>query len=171
MNSYYSYYNYNISTTKLEYFKIKLYIFNIESIITQNQNHYNRELETNLNIMNFNFEKLKNKNNNIYPHYDRLKRGLINGLGNIIKQLTVNLDSSDGERYEELFKKINQNQQKLQTQNLETIHLNKEMIKKFNDQLENIKHNEVTLKSKISQLTSIINKTQKEMNVTNKAKK
>lgn len=98
------------------------------------------------------------KINNLFVHR-RNKRGLINGLGNIIKAITGNLDSEDAERYEKLFEKINNNQKLLQKQNLETIKLNKEMIDKFNKQLENIKYNELILESRIKQINQFVQET------------
>ena len=46
--------------------------------------------------------------------------------------------------------------QKLQTQNIETIKLNKEMIKKFNNQLNNLKHNEETLSIQITEIKDTV---------------
>ena len=45
---------------------------------------------------------------------------------------------------------------KLQTQNLETIRINKEMISKFNNQLSNLKHNEETLNTQIIEIKDIV---------------
>lgn len=77
---------------------------------------YKRELETHKNILKFNFNRLENKINFIFNQ--RIKRGLINGLGSISKQISGHLDASDGERYEQLFKQIKENEKALQTQNL-----------------------------------------------------
>ncbi|KAF5288243.1 hypothetical protein FQA39_LY04011 [Lamprigera yunnana] len=113
-----------------------------------------RELEIHKNILNFNFNRLTNKVNIIFNH--RNKRGAINGLGSIIKIISGNLDAADGERYEKLFKQIKQNENKLQNQNLENIRISKELTTNFNKQLENIKFNEMNLKSKIEKIESFI---------------
>ena len=63
----------------------------------------------------FNFDKITNKMVNLF--HNRNKRGLINGLGSIIKSITGNLDSQDAERYDEIFRKIEENQKILEKQN------------------------------------------------------
>ncbi|KAF5291990.1 hypothetical protein FQA39_LY14151 [Lamprigera yunnana] len=65
-------------------------------------------------------------------------------------------DLADGEKYEKLFKQIKQNENKLQNQNLENIRINKELTTNFNKQLENIKFNEMNLKSKIEKIETFI---------------
>ena len=60
----------------------------------------------------------------------------MNGLGTIVKTLIGNVDAEDGRKYDEMFEKINKNMNLLQSQNFETISLNKRMISKFNTQLE-----------------------------------
>ena len=86
----------------------------------------------------------------------RSKRGIVNGLGTIVKTLTGNLDAEDGRKYDELFERINKNMNLLQSQNFESISLNKRMISKFNTQLENIKHNERILKNQIIEIKKAI---------------
>lgn len=113
-------------------------------------------METYINILEFNCNRLEDKLKTIF-NVKRNKRGIIDGLGSIIKTITGNLDASDGQRYEQLFTKINKNQEILQQQNFETIKLNKEMISKFNLQMDKIKHNEIVLKSRIMQMEVIIN--------------
>lgn len=110
---------------------------------------------TYVSILEFNIFRLETKINNLFDH-KRNKRGLINGLGSIIKSITGNLDSQDAEKYDKLFEKIKQNQHILQEQNLENIAINKKMILKFNNQIENIQHNELVLKSRIMQIDNII---------------
>jgi len=100
-------------------------------------------LKTLVNILEFNCIRLTDKIKVIKNH--RSKRGIINGLLTIIKSITENLDSNDNEEYRELFAKIDNNMQKLQTQSVETIRINKEMILKFNKQIDNLRHNEEVL--------------------------
>ena len=72
-------------------------------------NHINKydyfanELKTYENILKFNCEQLSNKIKIITSH--RNKRGIINGLGTIVKAITGNLDATVGSRYDELFEK------------------------------------------------------------------
>ena len=72
------------------------------------------------------------------------------------KTITGNLNNDDDLEYRKLFNKIDQNIQKLQTQNVETMRLNKEMILKFNKQIDNLKHNEETLNIQIIEIKDII---------------
>ena len=102
----------------------------------------------------FNFDKITNKMVNLF--HNRNKRGLINGLGSIIKSITGNLDSQDAERYDEIFRKIEENQKILEKQNFENINLNKRMIEKFDKQIKNINHNELVLKSRIIQTEQLL---------------
>src|SRR5436190_6612142 len=140
LTSHYSYYKYNLSSIRVEYEKIINHKNIIYASINKANYTYIRELETYINILDFNFNRLTDKINNIFIK-KRTKRGILNGLGSIIKAISGNLDAEDGQRYDKLFEKINRNQHTLQTHNLENIRLNKEMITKFNNQIENIKHN------------------------------
>lgn len=155
-NSYYIYYSYNLTNILTEYHNLKKQKESLQSILEQGTIKTLKELETHQNILNFNFNRLMNKINIIFNH--RNKRGAINGLGSIIKVISGNLDAADGERYEKLFKQIKQNENKLQNQNLENIRINKELTINFNKQLQNIKFNELNLKSKIEQIESFIKK-------------
>ena len=80
----------------------------------------------------------------------------MNGLGTIVKTLTGNLNAEDGKKYDEMFERINNNMNISQSQNFESISLNKKMISKFNIQLENIKHNERILKDQIIEIKKAI---------------
>jgi len=111
-------------------------------------------LKTHVNILEFNCIRLTDKIKVIKNH--RSKRGIINGLGTIIKIITGNLDSNDNEEYRELFTKIDNNMQKLQTQSLKTIRINKEMILKFNKQIDNLRHNEEVLNIQIAEIKNMM---------------
>lgn len=86
----------------------------------------------------------------------RQKRGLINGLGSIIKSITGNLDAEDEKRYTHILKHLESNQYKLNEQLKNQYSLNHELIEKFNKTVETIKHNELELKLKIEQLLHIV---------------
>ena len=149
LNSHFNFYQYNLSSINREYNKIINHKDEILNHISKHKN-FAAELETYKNILKFNCEQLTDKIKIITSH--RSKRGIINGLGTIVKTLTGNLDANDGRRYDELFEKINKNMYTLQTQNLDMVKLNKEMISKFNNQLNNIKHNEEILSTQIIEI-------------------
>lgn len=158
ITSHYSYYKYNISSLKTEYLKIgehRTNVYKALNEINSTKNKYKRELETYVNILDFNYNRLTNRISDIFIK-KRNKRGLIDGLGSIIKAISGNLDADDGKRYEELFEKINKNQEILEKQNLETIRLNKDMTAKFNKQIDSIRHNEIVLESRIMQINVIL---------------
>ena len=70
--------------------------------------------------------------------------------------ITSNLDENVGLKYNELFEKIIKNMNILQIQNLNMIKLNKEIIWKFNNQLNNLKHNEEILSTQIVEKNEIL---------------
>ena len=151
INSQYSFYYYNLTSIINEYYKL---INNKNEIFNYMDKNLTIELKTYINILKFNCEQLSNKIKILTSH--RSKRGIINGLGTIVKTFTGNLDAEDGRRYDEMFEKINRNMNILQNQNYETVSLNKKMISKFNVQLENIKHNERNLKDQIIEIKKAI---------------
>jgi len=151
--SHFSYYQYNLSEIVSEYYKI---ISHKEILI----NHINRNityvnnLKTCVNILEFNCARLQDKIKII--NVKRTRRGIMSGLGTIIKTITGKLDSNDGRKYKQLFEKIDSNMQKLQRLNVENIRLNKEMILKFNNQINNLKHNEEILETQIIETKGIV---------------
>ena len=151
INSQYSFYYYNLTSVTNEYYKL---INNKNEIFNHMDKNLTIELKTYINILKFNCEQLSDKIKILTSH--RSKRGIVNGLGTIVKTLTGNLDAEDGRKYDEMFEKINRNMNLLQTQNFETVSLNKKTISKFNIQLENIKHNERILKDQIIEIKKAI---------------
>ena len=135
LNSYFNFYQYNLSNINQEYNKILAHKNEILNHINKYKN-FATELKTYENILKFNCEQLTNKIKIITSH--RSKRGSIDRLGTIVKTITGNLDANDWRRYDELFDKINKNMHILQTQNLDIVKLNKEIISKFNKQLSNV---------------------------------
>lgn len=112
----------------------------------------------NYNILcQFLLEELKQKFNQISPESKlRKKRGLINGLGNVVKFITGNLDNDDLEQIEtrlEILEKGNKDQtQVLKSQLI----LAKEAITQFNNTVGNLTLNQRTLRNKILQLERAI---------------
>lgn len=106
--------------------------------------------------MKFTEKKVEDKLIEILPHPNRIKRGLINGLGSIFKSVTGNLDATDGERYETLIKDLQRSQDKLvkniKIQNTLAISL----IDKFNNTFQQIKHNEDLINAKLNQISTIV---------------
>lgn len=80
----------------------------------------------------------------------------MNGLGTVIKTLTGNLDDNDGQRINQIIENLHLKQNTLQKQLEMQYTLNSNTIDKFNQTLNNVQHNELILKSRIMQLTTII---------------
>lgn len=95
---------------------------------------------------------LNNENNN----YRRVKRGLINGLGSIIKALTGNLDQSDAEKYDKAINTLSSNQIKLKTLVTEQITLLNKSIENFENTTNTLAHNQLILQSRIKQAERIV---------------
>lgn len=85
----------------------------------------------------------------------RPKRSLYNEAGTFIKGFTGNLDAGDGERYDRILKDLTTNANNLQYQMNLQYTFNKESVRKFEDTVRKIEHNEIVLKARIDQLANI----------------
>lgn len=83
----------------------------------------------------------------------RKKRGLINGLGTALKFITGNLDSTDGDKINEIFNEIKTN--KLSTYNAlkYQISINEQLLTEYNKLVSTINHNVVELNSQFKYLS------------------
>lgn len=81
---------------------------------------------------------------------NRQKRGLINGLGSVIKFISGNLDSQDEERYNSILTHLQKNQDDLQRQLLAQYSINEAVQRNFNKTLETINSNNAELKKELS---------------------
>lgn len=124
-------------------------------LIHSNQN-YSFETSTYLQILKITKEKAEQKLAEIIPHPSRFKRGLINAVGSIFKVVSGNLDASDGERYENLIRQLQLNQQKLSSSITSQNSISLSLIDKFNKTLQKINHNEHLLQSKLRQIAFIV---------------
>lgn len=86
----------------------------------------------------------------------RNKRGLIDPLGSLIKCITGNLDQSDALKYDTQIKLLQENQNKLKISAINQITLLNSTISKFQTIISNISHNQLALKSKITQVEDTI---------------
>lgn len=98
-----------------QYFRIKIAFENNTNVSkTYKYNFYNSYnlanlLQTKINIQIKQINPLYGANNNRY------KRGLIDGLGSIIKSITGNLDQYDAEKYNKAIENLSDNQLKIKT--------------------------------------------------------
>lgn len=94
-----------------------------------------------------------------HANQKRNKRGLINGLGSVFKAITGNLDASDGAKYDAAISKFETNQNTMMNAMNTQVTINTEMVNKFRNITESIKHNEQLIRSRISKIYNFVNKT------------
>lgn len=124
-----------------------------------NANHvYQRELTNYNNIVQY-YKNLIDEKLSPFRKIPRTKRGLINGLGSIIKQISGNLDADDGNHFESLIENLQQNQNSIIKQINQQYSINNQIIENFNKTIEDIEHNELLMVSRIKQLESIMTTT------------
>lgn len=107
-------------------------------------NHVRKLVQEKLKTISFSFAK------------PRPKRSILPQMGSIIKLITGNLDSKDGDRYDLLLNEIRANQKILQQSTEQQYTFNIETTKRFDLTVQNIEHNEQLLEKKISQLTDYV---------------
>lgn len=90
----------------------------------------------------------------------RTKRGLINGLGSLIKAVTGNLDANDAERYNKALESISSNQNKLKHIVENQITLIQKSIETFNNSVSTLARNQVSIKNRIDEMQKSIHKTE-----------
>lgn len=86
----------------------------------------------------------------------RTKRGLINGIGSIFKSITGNLDSSDGDYYNECINKINRDERELENLLKSQISVTTSVIKNFNSTIQKLQVDEDTFNTDISEIKESI---------------
>lgn len=125
---------------------------NLLESLQQNSTHY-REIGNYDKLTVHTRQLIQEKLININPQLiKRNKRGLIDGLGTIIKFVTGNMDANDGIRINKVLKHLENNQHDFQNQILNQYSINDKLIEQFNSTIQKIQHNEILLKSRILQL-------------------
>lgn len=116
---------------------------------------YQRELTNYDNIIKYYKNLIDEKFRPFREIPIRTKRGLINGLGSIIKQISGNLDAEDGKHFESLIENLQQNQNSIIKQINQQYSINNQMIENFNKTIKDIELNELLMVSRIKQLESL----------------
>lgn len=120
-------------------------------------NRYKNEFQNSLNVINSLEIKIKTQFTQLNPLLGtRQKRGLINGLGSIIKSLTGNLDQSDAEKYDEIISNLNKNQNDLKSQIKNHVTILENVVNEFGKNTETLSHNQLALEAKIYEIEQII---------------
>lgn len=129
------------------------YLETLETIRNDRSTFDNIQLLT--STINFTFELIDRKLENLHIHLNnRHKRGLINGLGSMIKFITGNLDANDERKYDEIVKHLHEKQLDLQTQIAGQYSINEEMQANLNKTMEVMNHNNKKLKEELKFLQS-----------------
>lgn len=121
------------------------------TIQTFSKNNHAKEYTKLLtSTLNATFLLLEEKINDLHiPFSTREKRGLINGLGSVIKFISGNLDSQDEEKYNSILEHLQRNQQDLQAQIKAQYSINEAVQRNFNKTLETINFNNKELKKEL----------------------
>lgn len=171
----------NLGTAKIQnsnhvlihYFELSPLIDEFEKLLSQHDKiktmtladqTYKTEISNYLKISQYSIDII-NEKLQIFTKSNRSKRGLVDGLGTIIKQLTGNLDSEDGRNIQNSINEIKKTQNKLIEQINKQYSINNEIIQKFNYTVTNIRHNEILLTSRLMQLEKIISDTNDHLDV------
>lgn len=131
--------------------------FNLLKNAFNTTNDYMNEFRNSYIIINNLETKIDEQISQILPKNPiRHKRGLINGLGSIIKSITGNLDQSDAERIDSNINILKENQNDLKIVLNNQMSILEKSINTFRDTIKNISLNQDILKTKIYQTIKII---------------
>ncbi|XP_044745345.1 uncharacterized protein LOC123307193 [Coccinella septempunctata] len=100
-------------------------------LLNQPKSIFYTELENEGNIFEYQFNVAIQKLDSLIPK-GRKKRGLVNGLGTIIKSITGNLDADDAVYYENALRNLQDKQKEVITKLNSDISLSGEIIENFN---------------------------------------
>lgn len=128
----------NSVTTQLDYFKTKL----------DNQSFHLFEFQ--INHLSYKLTKINTQLQTLEPN--RSKRGLLDGLGSIIKSITGNLDHTDALMYNNAIKVLENNNEKIVSEFNEHVSLNKAWMTRYSDLLTKIVTNQERINSTLEQL-------------------
>lgn len=117
---------------------------------------YDKDYFNSYNIIQNLELKIKEQINQLNPKSSRQKRGIINGLGSIVKCLTGNLDQEDAEKYDTQISQLQTNQNKFKIILENQVSLLNSSINSFNELAHNISQNRETLRSRILEIEGSI---------------
>lgn len=108
----------------------------------------------------FQLELVETKFNSIHPFYDktRVKRGLINGLGSIVKAISGNLDQEDAERYDKAIESLYNKQLQIISQTNKEISLTTKVLDNYNKTISLVLHNQQVITQGIERIQQDFNK-------------
>ncbi|XP_074035881.1 uncharacterized protein [Leptinotarsa decemlineata] len=104
--------------------------------------------------IDFQLKSVKEKLQSIYPLAIRKKRGLINGLGNIVKFVSGNLDQEDAQRYDAAIEKLQNNENQIVHSLNQQISLTHKILENNNKTFSLMIHNQNVIKESIEELNN-----------------
>jgi hypothetical protein len=105
------------------------------------------------------FTLIVKKYNSLSASSLRYKRGLINGLGSVIKSITGNLDHDDAVAYTRAISILQKNQERLRSSFTQGISLNTHLIHAYNSTMSTIVNNQYKIYTQINEVAREINMT------------
>lgn len=140
---------FNLEPLFNEFSNLNMQFSNLKSYVVNNTG-YSKELENYIKMTSFTQKSILEKIENIRFHKNnRTERGLINGLGYVIKGVTGNLDASDGEKIYKILNHLQNNEKSIENQLKLQYSLSSQIVQNFNETIKNIMHNEYILRSRI----------------------
>lgn len=107
------------------------------------------EIHTHVSLLTQIADTIDEKYQNILIGTTRQKRGLINGLGTIWKSITGNLDSSDGEYFNNCIDKVVKDEHEIERLMQKQISVTTSVIKNFNNTIQKLQIDEETFNKDI----------------------
>lgn len=118
---------------------------------------YQNEINTkNMHVIK-QYSKLSERLNILFPR--RFRRGILNGLGSIIKQITGNLDNNDKEKYDQLLEEIQQNIQITNNNNKLIAHQLNNATLTYDNQFKIIRDNQINIQSQLRHVQTVLRET------------
>lgn len=105
----------------------------------------------------FQLKMVQQKFTSVYP-IKRQKRGLINGLGSIIKSISGNLDQEDADRFNQAIRNLQENQNNIANKLNQEISLTTKIIDNFNHTITLVLHNQDVIANGIECIKKDLNK-------------
>lgn len=98
--------------------------------------------------------KIRKQLNTLEPNKLRSKRGIVDGLGSLIKSVTGNLDHTDAEKYNSAIEVLERNTDKISSAVNEHISLNKEWMSQYSIVLNNIVENQIRINNSLQLISN-----------------
>lgn len=145
--------HFQLSNLTNEYYLVSKQFSKLVNISNSDTSFY-KESSNYIKAINYTKNLINEKINN-FNLVKRTKRGLINGLGSIIKQISGNLDYNDGEHFESLISEIQNTQNDLRKQLNKQYSINSEISLNFNRTVSDLQQNDFLLNTRIERLDAL----------------